>query len=293
MTTTEFEPGRFKATQRANWNAMSGGWLTWQDKFERGGATISERLIEQAALRPGHRVLDIGTGIGEPALRAARVVGPTGRVTAIDLAEEMVAIATARAADELGPDDAPVEVRQGDVESLDLPAAGHDAVLSRWGLMFAVDHIAAFRAIAAVLRPGGTLAASVWGEPAEAPMISRGFRVLAERLELPTPPPGEPNPYSMSDAEQTELELRAAGFTDIEITDEIAPFWLTDTAEYVEFYRTCSPPGLLTMIEKRYGSADDPDTWAAIAASVAGFRDPDGVIRLPSRTLVIRAATPS
>ncbi|GAA3030404.1 class I SAM-dependent methyltransferase [Actinokineospora globicatena] len=288
MTTTGFEPARFKATQRANWNAMSGGWLSWRDKFERGAAPVSRHLIALAGLGPGQRVLDIGTGTGEPALTAAAVVGPTGHVTAIDLAEDMVAIAADRAA-KLDDTAAPVEVRQGDVETLDLPEAGYDAVLSRWGLMFAVDHIAAFRAVASVLRPGGTLAASVWGEPADAPMVSRGFRVLAQRLDLPTPPPDEPNPYSMADQEQTELELRAAGFTDIAITDFTAPFWLTDTSEYVEFYRVCSPPGLLTMIEKRYGSADDPGTWAAIADSVADLRAPDGTIQLPSRTRIIRA----
>ncbi|RLK58087.1 class I SAM-dependent methyltransferase [Actinokineospora cianjurensis] len=288
MTTTGFEPARFKATQRANWNAMSGGWLSWQDKFERGATPVSEHLIALAGLRQGHRVLDVGTGVGEPALTAARVVGPTGHVTAIDLAEDMVAIATERAA-RLDDTAAPVEVRQGDVETLDLPAGSYDAVLSRWGLMFAVDHIAAFRAVAAVLRPGGTLAASVWGEPAEAPMVSRGFRVLAQRLDLPKPPPGEPNPYSMADREQTELELRAAGFTDVEVTDFTAPFWLADADEYVEFYRKCSPPALLGMIEQRYGSADDPGTWTAIAESIADLRATDGTIRLPSRTRVIRA----
>ncbi|WP_285507687.1 class I SAM-dependent methyltransferase [Actinokineospora sp. NBRC 105648] len=288
MSTTRFDPARFKATQRANWDAMSGGWLSWQEKFERGAGPVSERLLALADVRAGQRVLDIGTGIGEPAVRAAELVGERGAVVAVDLSAEMVEIARRRSAG-LGT----VEVRQGDVETLDLPAGSFDAALSRWGLMFAVDHLAAFGAVARVLRPGGTLAASVWGPPETAPMVSRGFRVLAERLELPTPPPGEPSPYSMSDPDQLEYELRAAGFSEVEITDFSAPFWLTDPREYVEFYRTCSPPGLLTMIADRFGSADDPGTWDAIAASVEPYRADDGRIELPSRTLLVRAVTPS
>ena len=287
MTSTRFDPVRFKATQRANWNAMSAGWLSWQEKFERGAAAVSERLLDLGGVRAGHRVLDIGTGIGEPAGHAARVVGEQGRVTAVDLSEDMVDIARTRL-EPLGN----VEVHQGDIETLDLPADSFDVVLSRWGLMFAVDHVAAFAAAARVLTPSGTLAASVWGSPETAPMVSRGFRVLTERLELPTPPPGEPSPYSMSDPEQVERELREAGFAEVSITEFDAPFWLVDTDEYVEFYRTCSPPGLLAMIEQRFGSQDDPGTWNAVAASVEPYRGADGRIILPSRALLIRAVTP-
>ncbi|WP_026421236.1 class I SAM-dependent methyltransferase [Actinokineospora inagensis] len=297
MTTTkssspgEFSPTRFKATQRANWDAMSGGWLTWQEKFERGATPVSERLIAAAGIRPGQRVLDIGTGVGEPALGVAELVGADGAVTAVDLSEEMVRIVRRRAG-ELPESAGGLEALQGDVETLELPENSFDAALSRWGLMFAVDHVAAFGAIARALRPGGVLAASVWGEPQDAPMVSTGFRVLAERLDLPKPPAGEPSPYSMADNTKTEAELRAAGFAEVEITDFVAPFWLADPGEYVEFYRTCSPPGLLTMIEQKFGSQDDPGTWDAIAASVEPFREADGVIRLPSRTRVLRAVVP-
>jgi SAM-dependent methyltransferase len=288
LTSTQFDAIQFKATQRANWNAMSGGWLAWQEKFERGAGAVSQRLLDLGGVRAGHRVLDVGTGIGEPAMRAARVVGEHGRVTAIDTSEAMVEIAARRLAP-LGN----VEVRQGDIEAMELPAGSFDVVLARWSLMFAVDHVAAFAAVARVLKRGGRLAASVWGPPETAPMVSRGFRVLAERLELPQPPPGEPSPYSMSDPGQVERELRVAGFIEVSVTEFDVPFWLTGTDEYVEFFRTCSPPALLSMIEQRFGSRDDPDTWNAVAASVESYRDADGRISLPSRTLLVRAETPS
>jgi enediyne biosynthesis protein CalE5 len=288
LTSTRFDPTRFKATQRDNWNAMSAGWLAWQDRFERGGGAVSKRMLELGGVRAGHRVLDVGTGIGEPAMSAARVVGEHGGVVAVDMSEDMVEIARKRLAP-LGN----AEVRRGDVETLDLPPASFDVVLSRWGLMFAVDHVAAFASVARLLKPGGTLAAAVWGPPETAPMVARGFRVLAERLELPQPPPDEPNPYSMSDPRQVERDLVEAGFTDISVAGFDAPFWLTGTDEYVEFYRTCSPPALLDMIERRFGDRDDQDTWNAVGASVEGYLGADGRIDLSSRALLIRAVIPS
>ncbi|HET6503012.1 MAG TPA: class I SAM-dependent methyltransferase [Amycolatopsis sp.] len=287
MGSTQFDPVRFKTMQRANWNAMSGGWLSWQHKFERGARAVTERLLDLGAVGPGRRVLDIGTGIGEPALTAAGAVGAAGRVTGIDLARDMVEIARGRAA---GLPQA--EFAEGDLESLALPAASFDTVISRWALMFAVDHVAAFREVARVLVPGGILAAAVWGPPETAVMVNRGYEVLKRRLGLPDTLPGEPSPYSMADPEQVHGELKAAGFTDISVTEFEVPFWLESEDDYVEFYRTCSPPGLLTMIRERFGSEDDPETWAAIAASVEPYRVDGGGIPLPSIALLIRAVHP-
>lgn len=288
MTSTPFDPQQFKTTQRVNWNAMSAGWLSWQDKFERGAAAVTERLLKIGGVRPGMRVLDIGTGIGEPALTAAKVVGPTGHVTGIDLAAEMVEIARRRATGM-----SQVEFTEGDVESLALPADSYDVVLSRWGLMFAVNRVRALRAVAKVLVPGGVLAAAVWGPPETALMVNRGFRALSERLQLPPAPDGEPHPYDMADPAQDHAELTEAGLTEVSITEFDAPFWLHNTDEYVEFYRTCSPPGLLNLIQQKFGSADNPDIWAAVGASVEPYRTADGRIDLPSRALLIHAEKPA
>src|SRR5687768_9249315 len=96
--TGAFDPVAFKAAQRANWNALSGGWESWQDRFETAAAPVTEMLLGLGGVRPGQTVLDVGTGIGEPALTVARIVGPTGRVTGVDLAPEMIARARRRAA---------------------------------------------------------------------------------------------------------------------------------------------------------------------------------------------------
>jgi ubiquinone/menaquinone biosynthesis C-methylase UbiE len=100
---------------------------------EDGAQPLSQRMIDLAAIGPGQRVLDVATGVGEPALSAARRSGPTARVDAIDSSAAMLDLARARAA-ELNLEN--VMFREMAAENLAYPEASFDAVLCRWGLMF-------------------------------------------------------------------------------------------------------------------------------------------------------------
>src|SRR4051812_11484363 len=151
-----------KEQQRETWDGVSGGWEDFGELFERGAGAVTARLLELAGLRAGHAVLDVGCGQGEPALAAAEAVGPRGRVLGVDLSPRMVAVARRRARGRPN-----VTFRVADVEAVDLPARSFDVVLSRWGLMFACDHLTTFRSLGRLLRPRGVLAAAVWGEPGD------------------------------------------------------------------------------------------------------------------------------
>ena len=284
MTAPQFDPVKFKAMQRANWDAISAGWSTCQDDFETGGAAVTGRLVELAGIKPGHRVLDVATGLGEPALTVAGVVGPSGRVVGIDLSAGMIDLARQRAGDVEN-----LEFLVGDAESVDLPTGSFDAVLSRFGLMFAVDHVRTFQGLARLLAPGGVLAAAVWaGSITDVPMLSLGFQVLSARLELP-PDGGGPGPFSMGDPDVLRAELEQAGYSEVEVSPFSVPFLLDSAERYVAFNQAASPPPLKKMLRERYGSADDPETWAAIGAATEPYRRPDGRISLPSKALLIRA----
>lgn len=286
MSVPQIDPAEFRQRQRTAWDAISSGWAAILDTFERGGAPVTRRLLELGGVRRGQSVLDVGTGLGEPALTAAGVVGPGGRVVGVDFSSAMLAIARQRAQGL-----ANVEFVEGDVESIGLPAHSFDVALSRWGLMFAFDHVGAFRDLADLLVPGGVLAAAVWGPAASAPMVGLGYAVLSELLALPPPPAGSPDPFSMSDPEQLTSELVSAGFTDISVEEFVAPFQLASAQEYIEFNRAISPPGLLTMIQDRFGSADDPQVWEAIGTAAQKHQSADG-LSLASTALCVRAVAP-
>src|SRR5574341_96979 len=97
MKKSEFDPAQYKISQRKNWDSVASGWQKWWRTFEKGAQKVSDKLVELAEIGPGQKVLDIATGIGEPAITAARTVGIKGHVTATDISPEMLAIGRERA----------------------------------------------------------------------------------------------------------------------------------------------------------------------------------------------------
>jgi SAM-dependent methyltransferase len=258
--------------------------------FERGAAAVTARLLELGGVSRGSWVLDVGTGIGEPALTAARVVGPAGRVVAVDLAPEMIELARQRMTEAgLGS----VEFLVGDVESLDLQSGAFGVVLSRWGLMFAPDRQVAFRSLLRVLRPSGVLAAASWGPPETVPMMSVGFQVFARLLDLPKPPPGTPGPFTMSDPDEVRDELEAAGFTGVTVNEVQVPFLFDSEQEYLAFNKAVVPPWIRAMLRTRFGSDGDPQIWEEIRRAADPYRTTDGRIFLPSKALCVSATKPA
>ena len=108
-----------------------------------------------AALRPGERVLDLGSGSGTDAFAAALAVGPQGRVLGIDMTEEQLAKAEAeRAAAGFGQ----VAFQHGFLEELPFDGGTFDAIVSNGVINLAADKPAVFREAARVLSPGGRMA---------------------------------------------------------------------------------------------------------------------------------------
>jgi SAM-dependent methyltransferase len=104
-------------------------------------------------------VLDACAGSGASALPAAERVGPTGKVIAVDLADNLLALARAKA-DRLGI--AQLETRHGDIEALEYPPGAFDAVIIVFGVFFLPDMAAATAALWQLVRPGGQLAVTTW-----------------------------------------------------------------------------------------------------------------------------------
>lgn len=285
---TAAETAEIKDQQRRTWDAVSVGWERSSGLFERSAEEVTARLLRLGGLHAGQAVLDIGTGLGEPALSAARLVGDDGRVLGIDLSPAMIEAARRRAV-AAGADNVVFDV--ADIESCGLPQGAFDVVLSRWGLMFTVDHVGAFRAVARLLAPGGALAGTVWGPPPSAPVIAFSFGEISRRLELPPPPSGTPGPFSMADTAVLHAELAGGGFDNVTVEERVVPFRFAGADEFERFSRDVAPPGLLQAIRERCGG-DDAELWAAVgAAARERFADAGGLL-LPSTVLYLRGTTP-
>lgn len=155
------EAAKLKAEK--TYNAASDNFdaepLAFWDRFGR-------RTIERMRLQPRARVLDVCCGAGASALPAAQAVGPEGTVIAVDLAEELLKLARAKA-NTAGL--RCVDFRRADMTALGFPAGYFDAVVCVFGIFFVPDMEAQIGELWRLVRPGGQLAITTWGPTIFAP----------------------------------------------------------------------------------------------------------------------------
>lgn len=121
---------------------------------------FGRRTIELASLPSGSRVLDVCCGAGASALPAAEAVGPMGNVTGVDLANQLLESARAKAIQRRLRN---VEFEVGDMLSLRFPVASFDAVVCVFGIFFVPDMAMAASELWSRIRPDGKLAVTTWG----------------------------------------------------------------------------------------------------------------------------------
>jgi len=239
MSEQTVDQQRLKDDQRRDWDAAAAGWRKWWAVFERAAQHVSDRLVELGAIGPGARVLDIATGNGEPAVTAARRVGPRGRVIATDQSGGMLAIARERAS-ALGVTN--IEFRESDAESLTIEDRGFDAVVCRWGLMFMPDIGRALRGLYDRLVPGGRLATAVWSTADKVPMITIGNDVVRKLAGLPPPVAGALEPLRLADPSILTGALEQAGYKDITVERLGVTFEFDSATAFTQFREDVSAP---------------------------------------------------
>lgn len=173
------------------WESVAPAWGTYADYADARGAEVTARLLELTDPRPGERVLELACAAGGVGLAAAPRVLPGGEVVLSDVAPAMTSIARDRAA-RAGATN--VRVRELDLEEIDEPDGSYDVVVSREGLMFAVDPARAVDEIRRVLRPGGRVAVAVWGPRERNPWLGVVFDAVGAQLGVPVPHLGCPVP---------------------------------------------------------------------------------------------------
>ena len=287
MTSESFDPVEFKAEQRRQWSESAEGWMKWSETIEAALHPVTERMLSTAGIGPGHKVLDVATGIGEPALTAARIVAPSGRVVAIDQSPRMLEIARERAAASgMGN----IEFREMDAESLEMPSGSFDAVLCRFGLMFLPDLPSALIGLRSLLTAGGRFAAAVWSEASKVPFISVPGEVIGRAGELPGSPEGTPGPFSLADTSALEQALRQAGFADVS-SELVEVNWVVPSAEvFVTALQDIAPPvkALLGRLPEKGRS----DIVRDLKEAMGRYAMEDGSLHIPNEAVCVAGRRP-
>jgi SAM-dependent methyltransferase len=227
--------------------------------------------------------LDIARGIGEPAVSAARRVMPNGKVVAIDISPQMLAIAKTRAKS-LGLDSI-MEFRESDGEKLDLPepTAKFDAIRSRFGLMFFPNLPAALVRIRQTLITNGRLSAAVWSAPSKVPLADLAFATVRKQLNAPAPPPGTPGPFALADIEALKQSFSQAGFKDIKIDTFQTTFEFDSPESYTRAQQQTNAP-IHAMLAK-YTDEVKKHVWNSITEAVWQYADSPGRVNLDNEVI--------
>ena len=271
-----------KDQQKAAWDDSAAGWKRWWPTFERAAQIVNDRLIEIAQVRTGNRVLDIATGSGEPALTAARAVGQSGRVVAVDMSPGMLAIARERI-DAAGLSN--IDLVESDAESLSLEAHSFDAVLCRWGLMFMPDLDGVVREMRRALKPGGHFATAVWSAADKVPMCGLA-RAAIRRITGIVPPPNAPDPIKLADTSILERAFAAAGFRDVTIERLIVTFEFPSADAFADFRSQIG--GTRATLSKMPADIAR-QVREAVVASAQEFATDAGVVRLRNEAICFGA----
>lgn len=279
-----FDPVQYKTSQKESWSNVAAGWKKWWKTMEHCAKPASERLVGLAGLGPGHHVLDVATGIGEPAVTAAHRVGRTGKVVATDQAPLMLTIARERAA-ELGLTN--LEFHEVDAEALDFPEQSFDAVLSRWGLMFLPNLPQALTHMHRLLKKGGRLAAAVWAAPPKVPFISVAMGTVRQQLRVPPPPPGMLGPFSLADVTILEGALKQVGFSGVSSEPLTLTFEWASAEDYTRFQQDIAAP-IIAMVAKE-SPERQATVWHAITEAARQHAGSDGRVRMAGEAICVVA----
>ncbi|MFD8528780.1 class I SAM-dependent methyltransferase [Streptosporangium canum] len=275
-------------TEQADaWNGYEGNhWADHQDRYDAVNSGFNDHLLAAAAVGERDRVLDVGCGNGQVTRLAARRAR-LGHATGIDLSAPMLQRARAGA---VGEDVGNVTFERGDAQVHPFPAAGFDVAVSRFGIMFFADPVAAFANIGRALRPGGRLAFLSLREMSDND-LGPVFTAMAEHLPArpATTGPGAAGPESLADPDRIREVLTGAGFEAVTSVPVDAPqLWGRDAEDAAGFLGAWGP---VRFMLDQVDPASAARARDALTAALRPHEEP-GAVRLRGAAWLVTAIRP-
>ncbi|SLN35902.1 Demethylmenaquinone methyltransferase [Pseudoruegeria aquimaris] len=267
------------AAQGEFWTSGPGlKWVARQEALDALFAEPLDALLAAARIAPGEQVLDIGCGGGRSTVAFARAAGPGGGALGVDISSSLLAAAERLEAQEASG----ARFLLADAQVHPFEPGRFDVALSRFGVMFFDDPVAAFRNIARALRPGGRLAFLCWRSLSENPWFADPRALAVARFGAPEPAdPHAPGPMAFADADRvcgllTEAGLEAASAETVSLS--LRPPGSPERAAALAV--EIGPAGRI-FVDAGASEAEKGAVAADLAAEWRRYAGPDGV-RLPA-----------
>ena len=246
------------ANTRIDWNGPTAdAWVETQELLDDIFRPFEQLLVEAAGALPGDCVLDVGCGAGSLTLAFARA---TGQAVGVDISEAMIAAARSRAERE----GAPASFVCADAESHPFERATFDRIVSRFGVMFFDDPVAAFTNLRRAAADHAALHFAAWRGADENPFMTTAERAAAPLLTLPARRPHEPGQFALADRERVQRILEQSGWSAI----EIQPIDVVCTLPKTELVRYATRLG---PVGRAWNGLDDRTRAQVIESMTAAF----------------------
>jgi SAM-dependent methyltransferase len=258
-------------------------WVEQQWRYDTMLEPYARRLLGAAEIAAHERVLDVGCGTGTTTLAAA---AGAREALGVDISEPMIARARDRAREQ-GLPNARFEV--ADAQTAPFEVEFHDIVISRFGIMFFDDPVAAFANLRTAMRRDGRTVFVCWQNLADNEWVLVPGMAAAAHVPLPdVGEPGAPGPFALGDAERLRTLLTRAGFGVVRIQPLVDSILLAGGGtvdDAVDFFRSTG------MGRALFADAAPVDVARAIDAvreALALYQTPEGV-RLGAAAWIVDA----
>jgi SAM-dependent methyltransferase len=273
-----------KAFFQTEWVQIEAAWQTWGDAVRAQGAQATEWIVGLSAAAAGDRILDLASGVGEPALELSRRVGPRGQVVASDLVAGPLCFIE-RSATRQGLPWLTTQV--ADMECLPFADASFDRVTCRFGLMFCPEPERALKEALRVVRPGGRIALLTWGDRRQplfestlGALNAGGADDVTQAERSPVPLDERPGPFQFALPERLASALARAGFEQVHAEQRRLAWPFAGTAQqYWRMFGELAGPSFV----RRLGELGQREVTARALNALNAYRqgqiiDPGAVV---------------